>query len=89
MTRLFIPILSLLLAGLAPAPAPVQSAPQPAAQSPIEADPALSAQGDPYANLILGLMYQQGQGVDPDIAAAHAYYGRAAEYGDDRGALAD
>jgi TPR repeat protein len=93
--------------GTSPAPAPAEAAPQPETQPPaLEADPALAehayesgdyetalahykalaAQGDPYANLILGLMYQQGQGVDPDIAAAHAYYGRAAEYGDDRGA---
>lgn len=46
---------------------------------------ALAAEGDAYANLMLGLMYQQGQGVDADMTRAHAYYDRAADYGDDRG----
>lgn len=46
---------------------------------------ALAAEGDGYANLVLGLMYQQGQGVDADRSKAHAYYERASDYGDDRG----
>lgn len=46
---------------------------------------ALAAQGDGYANLILGLMHQQGQGVETDPAKAHAYYERAADNGDERG----
>jgi len=45
----------------------------------------LAAEGDAYANLILGLMYQQGQGVDADMSKAYAYYERASEHGDDRG----
>lgn len=46
---------------------------------------ALAAEGDGYANLMLGLMYHQGQGVDSDAAKAHAYYDRAADYGEERG----
>lgn len=46
---------------------------------------ALAAEGDGYANLMLGLMYHQGQGVDSDAAKASAYYDRAADYGEERG----
>lgn len=46
---------------------------------------ALAAEGDGNANLMLGLMYHQGQGVDKDMSKAHAYYDRAADYGEDRG----
>jgi len=46
---------------------------------------ALAAEGDGYANLMLGLMYHQGQGVDGDKSKARAYYERAADYGEERG----
>lgn len=46
---------------------------------------ALAAEGDGYANLMLGLMYHQGQGVDGDKSKARAYYDRAADYGEQRG----
>lgn len=46
---------------------------------------ALADDGDSYASLMLGLMYQQGLGVESNQARAHAYYGRAAERGDKRG----
>ena len=46
---------------------------------------ALAAEGDGYANLMLGLMYHQGQGVDGDKSKARAYYERAADYGEQRG----
>lgn len=46
---------------------------------------ALAAEGDGYANLMLGLMYHQGQGVDGDTSKARAYYERAADYGEERG----
>lgn len=46
---------------------------------------AMADDGNSYASLMLGLMYQQGLGVDSNMAKAHAYYGRAAEQGDKRG----
>lgn len=46
---------------------------------------ALAAEGNGYANLMLGLMYHQGQGVDTDMSKAHAYYDRAEDYGEERG----
>lgn len=46
---------------------------------------ALAAEGDGYANLMLGLMHHQGQGADADLSKARAYYERAAEYGEERG----
>lgn len=46
---------------------------------------ALADDGDAYASLMLGLMYQQGLGVESSMARAHAYYERAAERGDKRG----
>lgn len=46
---------------------------------------ALAAEGDGYANLMLGLMHHQGQGVDADLSRARAYYERAADYGEERG----
>ncbi|MCS3903784.1 TPR repeat protein [Methylohalomonas lacus] len=46
---------------------------------------ALAAEGDGYANLMLGLMHHQGQGVDADLSKARAYYERAADYGEERG----
>jgi hypothetical protein len=43
---------------------------------------ALAAEGDSEAAVMLGIMHEQGQGVDEDPAAAYAWYGRAAEQGD-------
>ncbi|MBI4005827.1 MAG: sel1 repeat family protein [Gammaproteobacteria bacterium] len=40
---------------------------------------ALAEAGDPEASLILGVMYERGQGTEPDVASAHAWYRRAAE----------
>lgn len=42
---------------------------------------ALAAEGDAEASLMVGIMHQQGQGVEEDKAAAYAWYGRAAEQG--------
>lgn len=46
---------------------------------------ALAAKGDADASLILGTMYEQGQGTEKDPALAQAWYKQAAEAGDDRG----
>lgn len=46
-----------------------------------------AAQGDAEASLRLGAMYEMGQGVEKDPAAAQAWYRRAAETGDSRGKL--
>lgn len=46
---------------------------------------ALAAKGDADASLILGTMYEQGQGTEKDPALAHAWYKKAADEGDDRG----
>lgn len=43
---------------------------------------ALAAEGDTEAAVMLGIMHEQGQGVDKDPSAAYAWYGRAADQGD-------
>ena len=40
---------------------------------------ALAAEGDPEASMILGTMYEQGQGTEKDPAAAHAWYKKAVD----------
>ena len=39
----------------------------------------LAAEGDPEASLILGVMYERGQGTEVDTASASTWYRRAAE----------
>ncbi|MEX2517682.1 MAG: hypothetical protein WD572_12400 [Gammaproteobacteria bacterium] len=46
---------------------------------------ALAVEGDGRANFMLGLMYHEGAGVDKDMSKAHAYFDRAADYGEERG----
>ena len=43
---------------------------------------ALAAEGDGRASLMIGIMHQQGQGVEKDKGSAYAWYGRASEQGD-------
>ena len=40
---------------------------------------AMAAAGNPEANTYVGMMYEAGMGTEPDIAAAGAWYKRAAE----------
>ncbi|MDX1518859.1 MAG: hypothetical protein R3318_01970, partial [Gammaproteobacteria bacterium] len=42
---------------------------------------ALSAEGDDEASLMLAIMHSKGQGVEEDEAAAHAWFTRSAEQG--------
>jgi len=53
----------------------------------IEHYQALAAEGDAEASLKLGTMYELGKGTDKDPAAAHAWYKKAADEGDDRGKM--
>ena len=38
-------------------------------------------QGDPDAQSMIGVCYQEGYGVDPDLAEAKKWFARAAEQG--------
>jgi hypothetical protein len=40
---------------------------------------AMAAQGNPEANIYVGMMYEAGMGTEPDMAKAGAWYKRAAE----------
>lgn len=44
----------------------------------------LAARGDPEAQLRLGLLYQEGVGIEPDAERARHWYAAAAEQGDAR-----
>ena len=46
---------------------------------------ALAEAGDSDASLMLGTMYEQGKGTDADKAAAHSWYKKSSEGGDERG----